>query len=82
MDNRRQHDLITQTLSLMKDQETKIDWLVKQILQIDQTHVSFKQKKRRLILLANHLVKLEPLAMVHKNYLIELAKEGVKIKDD
>ena len=64
MNLRNQHNLIESTLSLMKDKETKTDWLTKQILQLDQTPVSFKQKKKRLILLANHLAKIDPLAMV------------------
>ena len=52
-------ELIEQTLKIIKGEEKKKDWLVKQMLNLSQAHVSFKQKKKSMILLATFLAKLD-----------------------
>ena len=57
MSDREFKDLIDSTLNLIPTKEKKIDWLVKQLLNLSQAHVSFKQKKRTVLILSDYINK-------------------------
>lgn len=60
MNPRQFNDMIKTTLALIPADSKKLDWLVKQVLNLSQARTSFKQKKAAVLIFSKYIVKFSP----------------------